>query len=571
MGVTLHEMNNPNGGMGGAFALRIGGAVWGVQLALASVALGVVASDFEQTNINSLIGADRFYENGYSGQGARAAIIEGGLVWNGDPSMSHVTNYFYDSEVWSHSFGDEQDLWDRHATWSGNLLGGRGPAPSRTGIAPMVDLSSAATATRWVGSAYTSNWSQTLATANAAYKHFTVTDPVDVISSSWGFSDSDANSSFVVGIDALAYENPFTLHVAASGNSGFSSNSVLAPASGVNVLSVGGLGYEEGRYDARWSSSGRGLSDYYDPVNGLIRGVRASVDLMAPAQNISALRYGGTTGGNNPTLAGAVESATRDSNGLFGTSLSTPIAAGAVSLLHSLRAGEMSENEESRDARVVKAVLINSADKLFGWDSGLLDEGGVLTTRQSLDAEQGAGRINLEGAFEQYGPSGGAFTGELGLEAAPNGEFTIGWDLGEMSPGESFFYELGDAGGSGEAVSGSLVWYRERQTVGGSTEDLKQADFDLFLWVDELGAGEFDLVAQSISEYNTTEHLELILSRPGRYRFEVRYDGDIFRTLDASESEIFGFAWNLSAVPEPASCTLIFALLAGSFVSVRRR
>ena len=79
-------------------------------------------------------------------------------------------------------------------------------------------------------------------------------------------------------------------------------------------------------------------------------------------QSLSALRYGGATGGNNSTLR-IVESATRDSVGLFGTSFSTPIVAGAASL-HGLQSQSMVTNLEALDARVIRASLVNSADKL---------------------------------------------------------------------------------------------------------------------------------------------------------------------------------------------------------------
>ncbi|MGJ8640088.1 MAG: S8 family serine peptidase [Opitutaceae bacterium] len=534
-------------------------------------AFGLVASDPAQTDIAVLLGADRFYAEGITGQGASAAIIEGGLVWSGDASTAHVTDYFAHEDTWVGDFGDERDLWDRHATWSGSLLGGRGATPERTGIAPAVDLQSGATATRWVGTAYTTSWAQTVATVDAAYEYFAETAPVDVISSSWGFRDSSASSSVTIGIDALAYDNPSTLLVAASGNSGFSSNSVVSPASAMNVVSVGGVGYADGAFDERWASSGRGLSDYYDPVNGLISGVRASVDILAPSQNLSALRYGGATGGNNSSLSGSFEVPARDSSGLFGTSFSTPIAAGAAALFYSLSQETMPTNAESRDARVVKAIMLNSADKLDGWSAAIAQEDGVWTTRQGLDAAQGAGRLNLDRGFDQYAMSPTNLSGVDGLGASPALVLPSGWDLSELGNGESYFFELADSIEAGSWLTGTLVWYRERRTVNGSDEDLKQADFNLYLWSVDLETRERHLVGQSISEYNLVEHLDLEVEQAGSYLFEVRYDDDVFKQADASDSEAFAFAWDLAAVPEPSGLVLAFGLMASLAVSVRRR
>lgn len=551
--------------------LRCGGLCLTAYLVFSHAVSGLVASDDAQTDVAVLLGADRFYEQGIFGQGATAAIVEGGLVWNGDASTSHVTNYFSHFSTWRAGFGDERDLWDRHATWSGSLLGGRGPSAQRTGIAPMVGLRSGATATRWVGTAYTSNWAQTVTSVNAAYEHFAETAPVDVISSSWGFSDSSASSSVTIGIDALAYSNPNTLMTAAAGNRGFSSNSVVSPAGAMNTLAVGGVGYEGGAYDARWNSSGRGLSDYSDPVNGLVRSVRSSVDILAPSENLSALRYGGATGGNNSSLAGSVAVATRDSRGLFGTSFSTPIAAGAAALLYSLSRDRMATNLESRDARVIKAVLLNSADKLDGWSAAPTIEANVWTTRQGLDAAQGAGRLNLDRAYDQYAPAATTQAGFIGtappFSIIPN----TGWDLHTIQLGESFFYQFSLTGNSEASMIATLVWYRERRSTGSSLEDLKQANLDLFLWSNGVGGAGVNLLAQSISEYNTTEHLNFELTEAGQYLLEVRYTEDAFRLPAAFDDETFALAWDLNVVPEPANCAILCGLVVGVMATLRRR
>ena len=104
--------------------------VCGLSLFFANVTFGLTASDDHSTDVAALLGANRFYEQGIFGQGATAAIVEGGLVWNGDSSTQHVTHYYAHPDTWRHDLGDTRDLWDRHATWSGSLLGGRGPLQS---------------------------------------------------------------------------------------------------------------------------------------------------------------------------------------------------------------------------------------------------------------------------------------------------------------------------------------------------------------------------------------------------------------------------------------------------------
>jgi len=58
-------------------------------------------------------------------------------------------------------------------------------------------------------------------------------------------------------------------------------------------------------------------------------------------------------------------------------------------------------------AHQVRAVLLNSATKVQGWDNGqATDARGVIRTSQALDASTGTGALNLHRALRQY--SGGA-------------------------------------------------------------------------------------------------------------------------------------------------------------------
>ena len=73
--------------------------------------------------------------------------------------------------------------------------------------------------------------------------------------------------------------------------------------------------------------------------------------------------------------------------------------AGGAALLDSAsyNTPALAVNPNSRDARVIKAVLMNSADKIPGWNNGEIPHpngfGGVRTT-QSLDYNSGAGAMN---------------------------------------------------------------------------------------------------------------------------------------------------------------------------------
>ena len=119
--------------------------------------------------------------------------------------------------------------------------------------------------------------------------------------------------------------------------------------------------------------------------------------------------------------------------GLGGTSFAAPTVAGGAALLYDAAYSVFPANDDARDARVMKAVLMNSADKTVGWNNGQVahpnGNGGVLTT-QGLDNRVGTGRMNLDAAYDQFltGTTdvAGITSGNLGLVD------DVGWDFGEV-------------------------------------------------------------------------------------------------------------------------------------------
>ena len=105
-----------------------------------------------QTDLALLLGANRFYKAGIYGQGARAAVIEGEHVWNGDASTAHVSDYYVKLpgrivSVMSVTSGIGTRP-GRAVCWVGAALQRREPElPHRSAFPPV-------TATRWSGVAY---------------------------------------------------------------------------------------------------------------------------------------------------------------------------------------------------------------------------------------------------------------------------------------------------------------------------------------------------------------------------------------------------------------------------------
>lgn len=181
-----------------------------------------------------------------------------------------------------------------------------------------------------------------------------------MFNSSWGLTDPTGTHLWTIGIDGLIYASG-TVGVFAAGNSGPGANSILGPASGYNSITVGSVEADTDTppYQTLSGFSSRGPQDFYHAgTETVIPGVRAAVDIVAPGEDLTLATYV-TTGppADRPYLYIANRS---------GTSFSTPLVAGGASLLVGAGKTVYSDNPYAVDGRVVKAVLLNSADKLPG-------------------------------------------------------------------------------------------------------------------------------------------------------------------------------------------------------------
>lgn len=524
------------------------------------------------SSLNVFLGGDRFLGAGVWGQGASAANIEAGHFWIGHESLSHVPagNLFT-------GVGAVSD-YSEHATAVAQVMAGLGPEINPTtgdiepgsgiysyrsiGMAPFASLYSGAIAT----SITTNSFDISEASFLSAYDHYF--GAVDVINSSWGSSgDSSGADFYSVSIDALARANPRTTMVAAAGNEGPGSNTVGSPAAGFNVISVGALDPAH-TYTQVASFSSRGPGDFVNPITNVTNvGVRATVDISAPGVNV-----GGAYTTNEPTAYYAVN----------GTSFAAPLVAGGATLMASAsRILEANTNAvangwsaDARDARVIKAVLMNSADQLAGWSNNTvvsngveavthLGEDSILTagfnsvaiTQQGVDYEQGAGRMNLARAFEGY-------TSKY-------------WVLDTVAPKTEKAYTFNGAFAAGDTLAATLVWYADRQIGSGydytdpdqvllatdSVTNTALANLNLEIW----DSAFTTLYATSRSLYNTVEHLVFQLPETQIYGLRVTFDDMIFGA--APTTETFALAWNV--IPEPAAALLL--PMSGLILFLRRR
>jgi hypothetical protein len=534
----------------------------------------IVSSNADPTNpfnglvLNDVVGATRFYDQGFIGFNATIANVEAGSIWNGHETLTQVSTYVQDTV----SPGPQTGEFDLHATLVGAVLAGRPALPNpgdyQVGIAPGADLWSGSIATQWEGAPYATGFDINLNTFANPYKAVMVTGvngrTADVINSSWGFDEpTGAGSDFARGIDALVYISGKTF-VTVAGNEGPGADTVGTPAAGYNKIAVGALTSDTSNppYDTVADFSSRGPSDVFNPAtNQIITGVRASVDIVAPGTDFTLAYYGGPTGGNNPSL-GAPQGLVSGNNfyltSVAGTSVAAPVVAGGAALVVDAARTLYGSSTEAIDGRVVKAILLNSADKIAGWNNGQAVNGsGVLETTQSLDYTSGAGALNLNRAYDQL------TAGTTDVPGFGGGTVqTIGWDFGQVQFGGKNDYLISSKLAGGTTLTVTLDWFVNR-TIDLNTNATAENEFsnlDLQVWKAS-GGMPTTLVATSDSHYNNVEHLSFQLSDDDSYLLRVVFAGENWNLSgvpDADILESYGLAWSdIAAVPEPASIVLL--------------
>ncbi|MCC7203704.1 MAG: S8 family serine peptidase [Phycisphaeraceae bacterium] len=500
-------------------------------------------------DINALFGANTFYDAGYTGTRAVVANIEAGLAWNQHETLTHVSTLLYDP---THS-GPHVGEFDYHATEVAQAAAGRGDTAKQRGFAYGATLWSGAIASDWPSAPTGTSFSFTrqsflypyvtsLRTAVSGRK-------ADVVNSSWGYSETSTTGFNWVTcvIDTLAWESGKTV-VLAAGNGGPTTNSVLAPGTGYNGITVGAVGNESTTppYVQYASFSSRGPGDYLDPTSGeVITGVRAQVDILAPGSHFTLARYGGTTGSNTGGTDPTGGATNLYNTNQTGTSFASPIVAGGAALL--VDAGyDRYGGGTSVDGRVIKAVLLNSAYKDQAWTNNQQNVAGVIRTAQSLDYNRGAGVIDLKKAFSQY---------TVGTHDLPNltggTAYAVGWDYGSVSEssGNTDYY-LSQPLAANSKLTVTLDWFVQRSFNTNTMNVYNEVCFDnldLQVWSVVNGLPSV-LVAESVSQYNNVEHLDFALPQTGHYMVRVHWAGQNFDFTSSTKQESYGLAWSAQPV-----------------------
>lgn len=282
-------------------------------------------------------------------------------------------------------------------------------------------------------------------------------------------------------------------------------------------------------------------------------GPRRSINIVAPGSQIELL---------DPD--GRIRMAS-------GTSFASPHVVGAIALIQQLvdrqfRAGQPNFPLDARKPQVMKAILLNSADKLadtgdglnLGMTRTLLDEANQPWTSSDayqnraipLHKELGTGHLNVYRAYEQLLP--GAFGPDAAIPA-------IGWNYAALaSPadttGQGHDYVFDAPLAAGSYLSATLTWDRVVELadannnglydLGESFNDKGLNNVDLFLM-----RADDDNIANSLwsseSEVDSMEHIFYQIPETGRYKLRVIYRQQVHN----EPSQPYALAWWAVSAP----------------------
>jgi hypothetical protein len=304
----------------------------------------------------------------------------------------------------------------------------------------------------------------------------------DVLTISWGTQTDDFITAWWQrGIDALV-ERESCLVVAGCGNGPVPANSITRPAQGYNLIAVGAAramgGWPDSLQYVGWNEPGRtGCGPTPDG--------RAKPDLIAPAAVLGPDEYSQ----NEYRLADEYAG---------GSSFAAPQVAGVAALLIQTARREAFINGD--DPRLIKALLLNGADKLAGWHPGR--PSAEDDHRSPLDYLQGAGLINAANSHRQL------LAGPMQPETPAK---NTGWDVNTVvlnidDPNSQRIYYLEVPLAEGQTFKAALCWYQHYQTDR-FYSPLPPADLALELWaVDDDGNPRTQLYF-SDSKTDNLEHI----------------------------------------------------------------
>jgi len=410
---------------------------------------------------------------------------------------------------------------------------------------------------------------------NSSLNYTLLQQGATVANNSWGApvtsaSDLDGNSATSLLMDEYAGYAGKTggttgqysdkLLVIAAGNNGESGGLLDQPADCYNGLTVGALDATDPNATGLFDP-GRMPADRVAPYSSwapLANG-RAGVDVVAPGTNLwSTLAINYT--GQNGLVAGAAS----------GTSFATPHVTGVAALLYGAAVYPLDGVSDkgtilSTDHKLIKAIIMNSADKIPGldangnaqstWQPGeMTTTDGVPNAIVPLNYAAGSGSVNANSAYLEYSEAGDSFW-DLNTLAATGSDVYYTFGLGKFSTSDPTQLLSG--------LTATLVWDRhvdftvdtssDPTTVGQVTKNLL-SDLDLILQ-EEVTPDVWQDVYMSGDTGSTVDQIYLPdLSGTAEYRLDV-HGGNI--ADPSTNGEQYALAVSFTTVPEPPAGWLV--------------
>jgi len=509
------------------------------------------------------------------GQGSVLDVIDLGLVDNTNPAVTQVSTYCNINLTSNPQANPPANLVGQHATTVATFAAGYNPTTTDNVVAA-VDFGIAPLATLWSGSIVAGgdpNGNNTQTAASVVYPFVQAMNvgvngtTADVINASFAASGVPASQDwFSQALDGLAAQNPHTTVAIATGND---NGPVSSPAASFNNIAVGALAADPTlTYQSVAWFSNHGPNDFYNPyTNQTIPNVRAAVDIAAPGDEfiVDAEPVAGQPGNYEVTWGS-------------GTSYATPLVAGAIAQLDAYAHGLSSiavylqpldplapqRCTDATDSRVIKAVLMNAADKTAGWNNGQTVLNGIITTTQGLDYNVGAGCLDVGRAADNY--LDGNFDPQvIGHQyVGPKG-----WDLSTVTAGTPNVYDLGTLT-AGLTLTATLDWFADTSFDDGNLTPAvnRFANLDLEI-LEQTAPATWTEIAISEALYNNVQQLSFTLTDTADYQVEVIYAGVQYDFPgDTTDSEEYAVAWSDVNVPEPTALALATPL---SILLARRR